>query len=238
MRTRHARPGSPIAGLCLILASVCAAAGTPESADFPPVEQASFHQQVFADEDFSILNNRYPPGGDSGFHAHVLDMFYVVIQPGRSRTQALGKEAVLGPQPAVGAAGFGDLGGVRRVHRVVNDDAGFAHFIVVQLRRGAPTCTSVSSRNAEEYVPLVDNPRLRAWRLVLEPGQFASSVTQIGRGVRVVVRGGLLTTALPDAPEQVQAIKPGDFSVQPSGYVRALANHGSETIALVEMELK
>ena len=47
----------------------------------PPVEQASFHQLVFANKDVAVLNNLYPPSGVSSFHAHYRDLFAVIIQP-------------------------------------------------------------------------------------------------------------------------------------------------------------
>ena len=218
----------------------CSFAETAKSENFPPVERASFHQLVFADEDFSALNNLYPPGGDSGFHVHYRDMFYVVIQPGQGTSvQALGGALVEGKKVAMGSAEFGDLGGESRVHRVVNSDKSMAQFIVVELRRTKPASELVSSREASMgYTQIVDNSRLRAWRLVLEPGQSAASVSQVGKGIRIVVRGGMLSTISPGMPDQVLVLRPGDFSIQSPGFTRALTNTGTETIELVEMELK
>jgi hypothetical protein len=196
--------------------------------------------QVFADEDLSILNNLYPPGGDSGFHSHQYDMFYVVIQPGDgTRVQKDGEALAPARKAAIGAAAFGGLGGQRLVHRVVNGDKSDAQFIVVQLHRTTPHGSRVSSREASQgYTQIVDNARLRAWRLVLEPCQSAASVSQVGKGVRIVVRGGLLRTVSPGLPDQDLALRPGDFSIQSPGLTRALTNAGEETIEIVEMELK
>ena len=88
------------------------------------------------------------------------------------------------------------------------------------------------------YVQIFDDPRLRAWRLTLEPGQSATSISQRGKGVRIVVRGGLLTSITPGLYEQILLLRPGDFSVQPAGFSRALANRGRHTIELVELEFK
>ena len=89
-----------------------------------------------------------------------------------------------------------------------------------------------------QYVQILDNPRLRAWRLILEPGQSVPAIAQDGKGVRVVVRGGMLTTSMPGLQDQHLALQPGDFAIQPPGETRALANSGTETIELVEMVLK
>lgn len=229
-------------GLGLFLAvqsSACAQTLQRESVDaaIPPVEHASFHQLAFANDDFAVLNNLYPPGGDSGFHAHYRDIFYVVIQANPSSSQRPGGPLVAAPVLPVGSAGYGDNGGERRVHRVINADGGIAQFIVIEIRRADPAGDAVSSR-APHYEQIVDNARVRAWRLVLEPGQSAPMISQGGDGVRIVVRGGLLTTTSPGFPDQTLALQAGDFAVQGAGATRALRNSGTETIELVELELK
>lgn len=212
-----------------------------ENADItaPPVEQASFHQLMFANDDFAVLSNRYPPGGDSGFHAHYRDIFYVVIQSVSSSGQRPGQPLTLAPPVAVGTAGYNAIGAEPRVHRIVNGDEGPSHFIVVELRRANPAGDAVSSRSgAPQYEQIVDNERMRAWRLILAPGQSAPSISQGGEGLRVVVRGGLLTTTTAGVPDQTLFLQAGDFAMQSRGATRALRNSGTETIELVEIELK
>lgn len=214
-------------------------AESPKAPTVPAVEQASFHQVVFADQDIVVLNNRYPPSGDSGFHAHDRDQFYVAIVPSESMGQTPGGPLKTGAKVSAGAAGYGGAYGDRRVHRVINSDQGTAQFIVIEFLRAKPAGIDVSSRDpAPQYVQIVDNPRLRAWRLILEPGQSAPAIRQVGKGVRVVVRGGLLTTRRPGAADQIQLLRPADFAVQTAGETRALTNSGNEALELVEFELK
>lgn len=226
--------------LCAFLAAHSFAfAEKPPTATHPPVEHASFHHQVHVDDDISILNNRYPPNGDSGLHTHVLDHLYVAIQPAQVSSQGLGRALTAMPPVPLGAAGYGAMGNEPRTHRIVNGDKGIAHFIVIELRRAKPWGTPVSSReSAPQYVQIVDNLRLRAWRLILEPGQSVPAVTQGNKGVQVVVRGGLLTTVRSGSPDQVLFLRPGDYAIQQAGATRALKNAGTDTIELVEMELK
>lgn len=227
-------------GLSLFLAAQSFAfAGQLPGEATVPVEHASFHQPVFVDEDIAILNNLYPPNGDSGFHTHYRDLFAVVIQPSQSSGQSPGKPLTASPMYLAGASAYSAVGAEPRTHRVVNGDKGIFHIIVVELRRSKPLGDAISSREAApEYVQILDNPRMRAWRLILAPGQSAPSISQENKGVRVVVRGGLLTTVTPGLQDQNLALRPGDFSVQPAGATRALINSGTETIELVEIELK
>jgi hypothetical protein len=226
--------------LCTFLgAQPFAFAEQPPASKNPPVEHASFHHQVHVDEDISILNNRYPPNGDSGLHTHFLDHLYIAIQPAQVSGQSLGKPLAAMPAVQMGAAGYGAMGNEPRTHRIVNGDKGIAHFIVIELRRAKPAGTPISFReSAPQYVQIVDNPRFRAWRLILEPGQSVPAITQGNKGVQVVVRGGLLTTIRSGSPDQVLFLRPGDYSIQAAGATRALKNGGTETIELVEMEPK
>ena len=227
-------------GFCLFLAAHSLAFAEPSPSEAAvPVEHASFHQLVFADEDIAILNNLYPPRGDSGFHTHYRDLFAVVIQPSQSSGQGLGKPLTAAPMNPAGAALYSAVGAEPRTHRVVNGDKSTYQIIVVELRRSKPLGNAVTSRDAaSQYVQIFDNSRMRAWRLILAPGQSAPSISQGNKGVRVVVRGGLLTTITSGLQDQQLALRPGDFAAQPVGATRALKNSGTETIELVEIELK
>ena len=222
-----------------LAASTVAFAEPPPGESFVPVEHASFHQLVFADEDIAILNNLYPPNGDSGFHTHHRDLFAIVIQPSQSSGQVLGKPLTAMPLPTAGAVAYSTVGPEPRTHRVVNGDERVFQIIVFELRRSNPLGEEASSRDgAPQYVQILDNARMRAWRLILEPGQSVPSIAQGGKGARAVVRGGLLTTSTYGMKDQNLVLRPGDFAVQPAGATRALKNSGTETIELVEMELK
>ena len=93
----------------------------------PPVEQASFHQLVFANENVAVLNNLYPPGGDSGFHAHHRDLFAVIIQPQPSSSQTPGKPLKPAAEVQAGTAAYSPVSGEPRVHRVINNGQGPFH---------------------------------------------------------------------------------------------------------------
>lgn len=236
---RRIKQRRALAGCLCLTACSLAFAGQPASEATNPVEHASFHQLVFADEDLAVLNNLYPPKGDSGFHAHHRDLFAVIVQPQPSSSQTPGKPLAAAAPYSVGMAAYSPAGTEPRIHRVVNDGEGTFQIIVIELRRPEPAGTAASSREAApQYERILDNPRMQAWRLVLAPGQSVPAISQGGKGVRVVVRGGLLTSMTPGLQDQHLALRPGDFAVQPAGSTRALKNSGTETIELVEMELK
>jgi quercetin dioxygenase-like cupin family protein len=91
---------------------------------------------------------------------------------------------------------------------------------------------------ASAYRLEVDNERLRAWRLRLDPGQSAPPVAQSGPGLRVVLAGDRLTEKVEGAAERDIGLRRGDFAWQPPGTTRALANAGTSPVELVEFELR
>jgi len=239
MKVMRLTKGIKFFGFGVFLAAHSLAFAEPSSSEAAvPVKHASFHQLVFSDEDIAILNNFFPPNGDSGFHTHCRDLVSVIIQPSQTSGQVLGKPFIAAPMNPAGAAFYGTVG-APLTHRVVNGGKSAYQIIVVELRRSKPLGNAVSSRDAaSQYLQIFDNSRMRAWRLVLTPGQTVPVITQGNKGIRVVVRGGLLTTISSDLPNQDLVLRPGDFAVQPAGAKRALKNSGTETIELVEMELK
>jgi hypothetical protein len=88
------------------------------------------------------------------------------------------------------------------------------------------------------YQSVLDNERVRAWRLVLEPGQSAPAITTNAPGVRIVVRGGELAESEPSQPDRGMSLKAADFMWQDANVTRAVRNIGSTPIELVEFELK
>jgi hypothetical protein len=78
--------------------------GGGANAPAPPVEHASFHQLIFANDDVAVLNNLCPPGGDSGLHAHYRDLFAVVIQSVPSSGQRAGQPLTAAPALPWGSA--------------------------------------------------------------------------------------------------------------------------------------
>jgi len=85
---------------------------------------------------------------------------------------------------------------------------------------------------------ILDNERVRVWRLALEPGQAAPAVTQTAPGVRVVIDGGELVESVPGKPDRAKAPRSGEFFWQDAGQTRAVRNVGTTRIELVELELK
>jgi len=151
--------------------------------------------------------------------------------------QVLGVEATVTAPRGRGSANFTNYAREPLVHSVaITGEAPF-HNIVVELTYPTPDRFATGTR-AESYTQILDNERVRIWRLVLERGQSAPAITQSAPGVRVVIDGGELVESAPGKRDRHKAPRSGEFFWQDAGQTRAVRNVGTTRIELVELELK
>jgi hypothetical protein len=126
-----------------------------------------------------------------------------------------------------------------RTHKASNVGPTPFHNISFILKNRAPAATAVSDRSGVKgYTQIMDNARLRAWRVALKPGETTGQITQAGPGLRVYVHGGVLAEIVPGSADRGMAPYPGDFIWQDAGQTRAVKNTGTTLIEFVEFELK
>ena len=202
-----------------------------------PVEATSYHVPAFSNELVTVLNVFIPPRRESGFHRHSLDSVGVLISDTARTGQVLGEAATVTAPRGRGTANFTNYAREPLTHSVaITGDTPF-HNIVVELREPQPGRFAVGTRGAG-YTQLLDNERVRVWRLALEPGQTAAAITQAAPGVRVVIDGGELIETLADGRQRGMAPHSGEFFWQDAGQTRTVRNAGTTRLDLIELEIK
>jgi quercetin dioxygenase-like cupin family protein len=226
----------------LLMASLAAVAtlALPTSAQTVlPVEQTPYHVPVFSNDYVTVLNVFVPPQRTSGYHRHSLDSLGVLIGDTDRTGQVLGAEEKPTPRRDPGAVNFTFYSKEPAAHTItIKGDAPF-HNIVVELVRPKPHGFEPGSRDGVAgYTQVLDNERVRVWRLVLAPGAEAPAITQAAPGIRIVVAGGEIVERIAGRPDRGIAPHAGEFFWQDAGVTRALKNTGTTRIELVEVELK
>lgn len=202
-----------------------------------PVEETSYHVPAFSNELVTVLNVFIPPKRESGFHRHSLDSVGVLISDTARTGQVLGAAATVTPLRGNGSATFTNYAREPLVHSVaITGDVPF-HNIVVELLYPAPGRFTASTRG-QGYTQILDNERVRVWRLALDPGQSAAAITQSAPGVRVVIEGSELVESVPGRADRHKVPHKGEFFWQDAGQTRAVRNVGASRLELVEIELK
>ena len=227
-------PASLLLGLAL---SPFAAQAQSDAPTVVPVEQASYHVPAFSNDYVTVLNVFIPPKRASGYHRHSLDSVGVLIADTARTGQVLGAEATVTAPRGRGTANFTNYAREPMTHTVtVTGDTPF-HNIVVELQYPTPGRFTPSTRG-QGYTQILDNERVRIWRLELAPGQTAPAITQTAPGVRVVIDGGEIVESAAGQPDRSKAPRSGEFFWQEAGTTRAVRNVGTTRIDLVEIELK
>lgn len=202
-----------------------------------PAHLEPHHHVRFENEYVRVLEVTLEPGEATLFHEHSFDLAVVFIRGGWIRNEPLGAAQAAEGHPPDGAVFFNGYRGRRFVHRVTNLDAARMVQLDFEVLVPEPGRFAVASRDAA-YAPVLDNDRLRAWRVALQPGQAAPPIAQAGPGVRVVLGGDQLTEEPEGAPERRIRLRPGSFEWQPPGRVRRIRNTGALPAELVEFEIR
>jgi hypothetical protein len=225
--------------LGVFLTSALAAHGWAEETGKPtvvPVKNAAFHQFTFEDENMSLEGVTLPPGFSTGYHLHDQDLIFVITAGAKIKNQVLGKE------PAelefkLGDVRFSHYTKTPGAHQIINlEKDKTMQLLAVGIVYPEPGRYTVSTRPAKYEVAL-DNDRVRAWRLKLNPGESAPTIQQTAPGARVVVSGGMVTEKRTGKPDQPMILKNHDF-LAVAIEERGIENIGNSPVELVEFELK
>jgi hypothetical protein len=204
-----------------------------------PVDKAPFHVPVFRNEYVALVNVQIPPGRVAGYHTHSLDQISILVGDADTVGQVLGEQPGASRRNPRGNVGFTAYSKKAMTHKVSNVGPTLFHNVVITIMYPEPGRFTPGSRaDGTGYTQILDNERVRAWRLVLEPGQSAAAITQSAPGIRVVIDGGEIAENVPGEAERGMAPKTGEFFWQEPGVTRAVRNTGTSRIQLVEFELK
>ena len=205
-----------------------------------PILQAPYHLPVFRNEYITLLNVNVPPGKTTGFHIHTGDSVSVNIGAADMTNQDLGSATVGAPQRGQpGRVTYADYRTASKTHKAVNVGTTTFHNISFLFNSPTPWHLTPGARDGKAgYTQVIDNERVRGWRLVLEPGQSAAAITQQSPGIRIVVQGGDIVERVPGRPDRSMQPHTGEFFWQDAPITREVRNAGTTRIELVEFELK
>jgi hypothetical protein len=203
-----------------------------------PVSKAAYHVPVFRNDYVALLRVNIPAKRSAGYHIHAMDQISVLIEEADQSGQVLGEEPTPPRRNPRGSVTYTAYSKKAMTHRVNNVGATAFHNIVITLNDSPPTRFTPAAREVAGYTQILDNERVRGWRLVLEPGQSAAAITQNAPGLRVIIDGGEIAESVPGSGDRGMALRLGDFYWQEPGVTRAVRNIGTSRIELVEFELK
>jgi hypothetical protein len=173
------------------------------------------------------------------YHTHSLDQVSVLIADADMTNQVWGGEATPPRRGTRGNVGFAANSKKPVSHRGFNIGNTPFHNIVMALLKSEPYGFSAGTRtSAPAYAQVLDNERVRAWKISLEPGEAVPAITQTAPGMRIVLDGGEITEYVPGDPDRGEMLRTGQYFWQDAGVTRAIRNTGATKVQFVEIELK
>jgi hypothetical protein len=210
-------------------------AAAEEQPTVVPVTRAPFHLFTFQDENMSLENVALPAGRTTTYHSHNQDLFFVITDGAKIKNQPLGKDPV-DIDFKLGNVYFAWYTKTPGTHQIINVDNKPMRLLGLGIVHPEPGLFTPSTRPAK-YEVVMDNERVRAWRLRLSPGEAAPTVKQTAPGARIVVAGGDVVEKRPGKPDQPLVLRNHDFMALPAEE-RDLENIGATPVEIVEVELK
>jgi len=148
-----------------------------------PVESAPFHCQVLENEYVRFLNVFIPPGKVGAYHRHSIDFAYLIVEAtDRLEVTVLDKPMRL-IALQTGQVLFNGYSKAPLIHQVANAGQTPFHVMGIEIIDSQPGRFSSSTRaNMPAYTLVLDNDRVRGWRLKLQPGEAVALLHRLRLG--------------------------------------------------------
>lgn len=223
---------------CLFSASLVGAADDDRVV---PAHQEPRHVPKLVNALVRVIDVEIPEGERTLFHAHSLDYPYLMVTSVTLNNQIFGQESKDLPitRGLVGYYRASTQG--TYTHRFINLGPGTFRAIGIELLQplalGGPVTDSIPARPG--LATVLDNERVRAYRIVLAPGQSLGPITIPGPSLRVALTAGTLADQAPGGAAAVETtLAPARFAFSDTARVTTLTNRGTEPLELVDFEFK
>lgn len=196
------------------------------------------HRPKFVNEVVRVLDVEVSPGEATLYHTHSLDYPYVMLSTSRLKNDILGK-----PQTdlniSAGLIGYYRAAEGAYTHRFTNAGSNTFRAIGIELLTPAPRGEGGAPLTQSSAVKKVlDNERVRGYRLTLLPGESLGPLTLPGRSVRVMQTAGEIEQSVNGAEPSKVAVALAQFEWRENAATYVLKNTGETIMELVEFEFK
>jgi hypothetical protein len=224
--------------LCAALLSLAAAVSADDERVVPAHEEPR-HVPKLVNDWVRIIDVEIPEGEQTLYHAHTLDYPYLMITSVTLNNQVHGQSR---REVAINA---GDVGYYRAstqgtyTHRFINKGPGTFRAIGIELLRplAAPARVALPLADRPGFRTVIDNERVRAWRVTLAPGESLGPIAIPGPSIRVAISEGRLAESVEGRYDASFDLAPAQFVFRDGPATSTLRNAGAGTIELAIFSL-
>lgn len=178
------------------------------------------------------------PGGKATLmHEHRADDFSVFFRASEITNVPYGGDPAVYRFPA-GFVGFTSAAKGPHSHRVVVSADTILHVLALELLSPVPAGAATSAqRPGAAFKVALENPRGRAYRLMLAPGESTGPFTRPNGTAVFAISTGRISESAAGRPVRLWDFEPGHFRWIETGEKLSIRNEGSTPVELVEIEL-
>jgi hypothetical protein len=203
-----------------------------------PAREEPRHRIKLENEVVRVVDVEIPPGDRTLMHEHANNYAYLMVSAARLRNEVPGKAAA-DIDIAAGMVGYYRASEGAYVHRFTNiGDTSFRAIGIELLSPAASPDVATPIDGGSGYVTVLDNERVRVYRLVLQPGQSTGLIRLAPRTVRVAGSEVAMMERRADGSTRELRLAPAQFEWRPDAATIALENTSAAPAALYEFELK
>lgn len=227
--------------LKLILAAIACSTATLAWAQEQaiPAKEEPRHRPKLENDYVRVLDVEIPPGDQTLFHTHDLNYAFLMVNRALLLNEVPGKPGKTENKIPARLVGYYRASEGAYTHRFTNIGDEMFRAIGIELLRAAPSPDVTPALPASSgYVTVLDNERVRTYKIVLEPGQSLAAATLGGTGVRVAGSAGKLLQEVSGAPPRTLDLTPAQFEFRAAPVTQVLKNVGDTRVEVYEFELK
>ena len=196
------------------------------------------HRPKFVNEVVRVLDIEVLPGDATQYHTHSLDYPYLMLSttllkndiPGKPQTDLNIKLGLIGYYRASQGA---------YTHRFTNVDVTTFRAIGIELLINKPAGVGGEPLAENTIVKKVlDNERVRGYRLTLQPGESIGPLLLPGRSVRVAQTPAAIEQSVDGGATRKISMRLAQFEWRETAANVVLKNVGDATVEVVEFEFK
>ena len=191
------------------------------------------HHPKFENEFVRIWDVTVPGGDGTLWHIHRHDNVVIILAGANLRL-----ENVSGP-PVETVWKFGEVRFAKATytHRAINLGTTPFRNLTIELLKPANANPPVLAEQADRE-PVLENDRVRTFRLSLRPGESTPVHTHPLPGLAIAMTAGELETTAGDGKPQRLTMAAADVRWRPGAVTHSIKNVGKTTFEAVDIELK
>jgi quercetin dioxygenase-like cupin family protein len=190
------------------------------------------HHPKFENEFVKIWDVTVPGGDSTLWHAHRNDNVVVTLAPAKLHIETLGRD----PVDAEWKLGEVRFSKATYIHRAMNVGTTAFHNFTIELLKPA-SANSPNLANEAGREPVLENERVRVYRLSLAPGAAIATHTHPFPGVVVTMTATEIEVTA-DGKTVRHPVKENDVSWRAGGVTHSIKNVGKTRFEALDIELK